>query len=709
MYNFFKKDKHSIIVAFIALLITLFICIAYFLPINLGGVLQTVSQPIETLNQADIDAMNGCWFDKTNKYIVDGVDPQMVFNIDNKELECAKINLSAASPGSALIELYVAGEGQEFSAERCFWGSVNKGEQYAVIDIPNGEYTNLRFDINLGDLYIKNIELHSEQPQMVPYTPNYAAIDYVLTVLFPLLVSTVIFFINKKTRFFEKIITAILKNRFKIVKFIAVFVAMAIIAVCAELLINKITQVEFNIYRTIFFVGVAELIVVFVLGYKSLKQQPENLFLPIALIIGLVMLFASPIKHIAWDLDSHYPWAIDSSNLNTSYMTAADLNVDMHNPQSMYYDNFTLEIYENDIEYLTQADKQLVQIHDNDFSIAHLPAGIFIALARFFGAGFAVKYNMGRLAYLLVYSIVCYFAIKKIKSGKMILSTICLFPTCLYIATNYGYDSWVTAFSLLGLSYYTSMLQEPEKPITVKDTLIMCLAFAFSALPKLVYVVLMAIPIFMFKKWNSKQEKRRYYLILISIFVIVFILFLLRSMSSIGGGGDTRGGAVGPVEQIKGILYNPFGYAKILFDFLKEYLSISTMQEYISHFAYLGIGKYWFIIAWVLLITALTDHNPNMKFKIPIFIKVCSVLLYFGMAVLIASALYISFTPVGSTTINGCQPRYIIPLLAPTLLLVTGQRFKLTKNTALYNGCVLGVLTVVVMLETYLQIITKMI
>ncbi len=60
---------------------------------------------------------------------------------------------------------------------------------------------------------------------------------------------------------------------------------------------------------------------------------------------------------------------------------------------------------------------------------------------------------------LLTYALTVYFAIRKLKSGKMIMSVIALFPTNIVLASNYSYDPWVTGFSLLGTAYFVSEMQ----------------------------------------------------------------------------------------------------------------------------------------------------------------------------------------------------------------------------------------------------------
>ena len=50
--------------------------------------------------------------------------------------------------------------------------------------------------------------------------------------------------------------------------------------------------------------------------------------------------------------------------------------------------------------------------------------------------------------------------------------------------------------------------------------------------------------------------------------------------------------------------------------------------------------------------------------------------------VLVATALYISFTAVGADYVAGCQPRYLLPILFPTVYFigVDGISTKINKN-----------------------------
>lgn len=710
MNNFVKIKKYSIVAASIFYALSLLVCVAMFLPRNIGGLLKENSSATSVFKSTDVENTVNCSLDSDGTYTILNDDPQLIFSLNGQPTEYIKLSIRSSCETDVDFEVYTAVSPYQFSADKCYRGTIFKGQTSTIVDIPRGEYYSLRFDINTAEVSFESLELYDGQPNVVPFVPEYSVWDYICVIFIPIITAALIWFVECKTNFCQKAFDCIKQNKLKIVEFIVFSTVAMLLAALIETIIGLVSDYGlFNLYRWVFLAGAAELIVVFALGYKSLKQEPEKVFLPVVLILGLVMLFGSPIKHICWDLDSHYKWAIGNSYSGTSYFTAADTNLIYANSKSLYSSDFCLESYQDDLESLEQADEILVEQRNEPFILSHLPAGVFISVARLFNASFAVKYNMGRLSYLLIYAIACYFAIRKIKSGKMILSVICLFPTSIFLATNYAYDWCVTAFSILGTSYFVSELQQPDKKITVTETLIMCLSFAVAASAKLVYIILMGIALFMCKNWKTSKDRKKYYLIFSVILAVVFAWFLITSFFEISGTGDTRGGNVNPSEQLKLILSNPWAYAKLLIKFLVPYLSIDGTHNYISNFAYLGLGNTWKVFLVLLGVTVLTDADNKIKFKIPVFIKCCSVVLFIGMAALIATALYIAFTPVGQDTISGCQPRYIIPLLAPLLLLVSGQRINIVKNKSVYNGVVLAGSSIAVMIDTYTQIITKMI
>jgi uncharacterized membrane protein len=71
------------------------------------------------------------------------------------------------------------------------------------------------------------------------------------------------------------------------------------------------------------------------------------------------------------------------------------------------------------------------------------------------------------------------------------------------------------------------------------------------------------------------------------------------------------------------------------------------------------------VVGFVALLDKDGNNHTNK------LIRFSSLIGCFMALCLAATALYISFTPVGENTIAGCQVRYIVPVLFPILYMIT--------------------------------------
>ena len=133
-------------------------------------------------------------------------------------------------------------------------------------------------------------------------------------------------------------------------------------------------------------------------------------------------------------------------------------------------------------------------------------------------------------------------------------------------------------------------------------------------------------------------------------------------------------------------------YAHILLKYLfGTYLTFINATDYSAKLAYLGNDLSASIAFLVLIVfTAFTDkgkvdRNLN-NWKNRIF----SIVLFLITIVLVVTSLYISFTPVGLDTINGCQARYILPMLFPLMIFIGFPQAFNINNRIAYNGIMCG-------------------
>lgn len=653
---------------------------------------------VKTLTIKDISGFHDCQMDGDGNITVTGGDPYIVFN--NVSCEYKTVSLVTGVMDVAFRVQMFVNNGSGYSEGNSFVSSRLINQQEVVFTFNETvNAVSLRFDT--GENYqFKQVELHSENPVAVPVKIEVSPFLYALCVLIDIAVVALLFFVDYKTAFIKRFFAWCIKVRFTVLKGVIAFVSCGIVAAIIEGVVGRFvvgassSGAYFNVFRFLFIFAILFTVAFFVLCAKIADKKIENVFLGIVLILGISMVLICPSSHASWDVDSHYVWSLKASHIGNFFVTDADLHV-FTNGQDYWVGKNAAENFD---KMASMEEKYQMVLYERNakFQLSHVPSGLFIALARMFGGNFYVTTTLGKIANVLTYALVCYFAIRRLKSGKMIASVIALIPTSIFIASSFSYDFWVTCFSLLGMAYFVGEMQRPDEQVTIKNTLIMCVSFALACLPKLIYAPLLLFPFFL--KKNNFKHRKRYYLICIAVIFTLGLMLMLKSLSVVQSTGDLRGGGtVSPKGQIKFILYNPITYAKILIKFILEYLSVSTMPKYITNFAYLGeIGSGAIVFMLLMLITAFTDKNECDVKAYGWLNKILSIFMYVGMAVLMATALYIDFTPVGQQTIAGCQPRYIIPLLYPLFSMIGWGGFKNKMNKGVYNYLVLILCCIVV-------------
>ena len=314
--------------------------------------------------------------------------------------------------------------------------------------------------------------------------------------------------------------------------------------------------------------------------------------------------------------------------------------------------------------------------------------GIGLYLGRVLQLPFHWMWSMGRFFGLLAYTIVGYFAIRRLKSGKMILAAVLLIPTCIFLASTFSYDAGVMSFTALGMSYLVREWQEPDKKIEWKNAFIMIGAFFLGCYAKAIYFPVLLMPLFMRKgKFTDSKQRWLYTGLTIGALLVLVASFAVPFLSS-SGGGDIRGGEdVNSTGQAQYILSHPLEYTEILLNFLRGYLNPDGITQFLTFFAYMGAAPNSIMYLMVLVALAFTDKDGrdlDIPGKIPS--RVCMLVILFGTVVLVATSMYVAFTPVGLNTINGCQPRYLLPLFFPAMMLICPGKIRNDLNKTLYNG-----------------------
>ena len=513
-----------------------------------------------------------------------------------------------------------------------------------------------------------------------------------LIVIVPVLVVKIKMFYELFVSIFDSIkhvLGQLMKNKKKIIYFLLTIALGVILSrIAAQIFGVDILKREYNpkIVETFFVLYLILTISVFM--WKTLAKRVECFFVIVALILGVFSISVTPNRvGVSWDDEVHYARTLEISNLLNGIMYIADERNINEYATNIYgqtgFDRASATQYEQELN----TSYEFEEWNEHDFweygvwSVSYVPAAIGIILARGLEMSYVNVFNMGRLFNLLSYVLLIYLAMKRLKHGKMIVATIGLIPTTVFMAASYSYDWWVTGFTILGFAYFFAEFQE-ESVLKNRNIVIMIGALMLGCLPKAIYFPIL-FPLLFMPKTKFKDSKQRlwYYLFVIGMGVLLVASFMLPRFINGMGTGDSRGGTeVNASAQVMYILQNPFEFAKTLLLFLKFYVSPQSTGPMLQRMGYVGEGDFYGIVSLLIVVVAFLDRSDkNHKNYL---VRITGVIGCIVALVLSTVALYISFTAVGADSVAGMQGRYMVPFIFPTLYCLGfgGTHYKISKN-----------------------------
>lgn len=421
---------------------------------------------------------------------------------------------------------------------------------------------------------------------------------------------------------------------------------------------------------------------------RTLARKPENIFLLLTLIVGGLFAWYLPdATTISLDDGQHFQQAVNYSTLGRVRFTAADWDAMQHDNQP----NYDLGRWE---DHLASQDAK------NENGAVYVTSGFHLTLKEywmstyglglFLGRVLHLRYwdlwSLGRFAGLTAYALAGFFAIRRLKSGRMVLAMSLMLPSAVFLAANYSYDPGVTVGITLSCAYWIAQWQEREQKLKTKDAAVMILGMAAACYVKAIYFPICFLFFFLPESKFRNAGHRRMYRAVLAVSIAAVILYILLPLGKSGGQADPRAeGTVNTFGQIQFILQHPVQYLEYFWHFLRDYLDPNRMGALVNGFGYQGVGACTSLILMILAVTAFTDASEE-KLLPPAGARGIGQVVLFGTLVLMSTAMYAWFSEVGSPDFRGMQPRYLIPLIYPAMAMLGSNRNRNRLNPALYHG-----------------------
>ena len=643
-----------------------------------------------------------------------GGDPQIyVYIEDSERISIVSFHFSNPLTNPLSIQVFYPGENgieEEYSVVE----TVTAGTENKDMFIPAGEYPFLRIDIDGAPIPLESIRVVDGDAVETVVLPQKIHILRLLIVAISLF--AVLFWMEwcgvwaSIRNTFRNAVKAIRKNVNRSVLCLTGFLAATGISVFLFWICYSVIGGKPMNSPRIVFAGLAGVFAACLLVFrKTLKTQPEYLFLVLVIVIGFLYSYYVPHTGLnGWDEDYHYKQALEKSYVDSVVITPQDEKT-IHRLYPASYD------LSSGIEQLNKEQDEMFRTSAveaaADFDLRTTPElfnGIGLYVGRMLGLRYHLIHFMGRFFGVITYAVVGFFAIRRLKSGKMMASLSLMIPTGLFIASSYNYDSYLTCFTALGLCYYVAQWQERKAKVTLKDAIIMIASISFGCVTKVIYIPLLWILLLLPR--DKFSDRKQHLSFLLSVAVATGLI-VISYMLNIGvTGGDTRGGeSVNSGGQIQYILSDLFAFVQTLWNYMiNEFFNLNNAGQMITSLSYHGVMPHAYLYFTLMITAAFTDKNEyDRELVHHPWAHIWPLLVSLGIVILIMTSMYVVYTPVGANYINGAQYRYLLPLILPVLMHIGSGLVENRMNRGWYNGLILSVAAFVNFSCVYLAFITR--
>lgn len=468
-------------------------------------------------------------------------------------------------------------------------------------------------------------------------------------------------------------------------------------------------------------------------AWAQMKEKPQWFFALSTLFLGGLIILGVGTNQVSYDEHVHAKSAYKLSFGATIETTEAAMQ--MVGNTLPYFNNpeerELVEAYEN---LMNDPDYIAPDIgHQSRFPRAetrvYYPMAAGFYLGRTLHLDFADMVALAKLGNLLCYIFIVFWAVKMAKGYEMVVAGIGLLPNNLFIASALSYDALVTSCLLLGYVLLLNEILRPDEKVKPGNAFLMLVSFVVGCLSKPVYIVMALMLLFLpTQKFHNKWAAA---LFKVSVTVLAgLMLYNIFFPTPVAGGdyqlvsnvafsGDKRSVGTSTMGQIEYIVHNPWAYTKTLLQEMFGMLFGYTLGRvpYVGY-AYLGTAPFW--INWLLIPAGIfAAFFAGIKKKIGKVIGGLTHLMNFGVAAIVFTSMYISFTSVGNSRIMGVQGRYFVPLFLPFLSCFFGAgegkekgiilaKKKLQGFCGLYERILWGILWGVNLYMIYTLVILKM-
>lgn len=310
-----------------------------------------------------------------------------------------------------------------------------------------------------------------------------------------------------------------------------------------------------------------------------------------------------------------------------------------------------------------------------------VPASAFVpqiagtALGMLLKCGGTLTLYLGKIFTLIFYLICCYFAIKLIPFGKMVLFLCALLPFSLETATSYSYDATVIALSFLMIGYVFYLKCEKKKVCT-SDIVLWTFLTMWLAPCKIVYYfigfLIFLVPVEKFK------TKRQYYLSGIAASGFGAVALVVGRMATITTAIEGEAGKYFTIDMFfEDIPRSVLMIGRTINYHFEDYLK----QIFGGMYSWMDLHLSWnFVLLYMLLFCVVLLKRQDEKVFLKIRDKAWMGMIILIIIAMVAASMLFTWTPPDASVIVGIQGRYFLPVLPLAGFIFRNRIITVQKN-----------------------------
>ncbi len=409
--------------------------------------------------------------------------------------------------------------------------------------------------------------------------------------------------------------------------------------------------------------------VIFVLN----KKADEKTFLKMAGTLGITIIVLMPIFN-PYDEPAHFFRGVMISQGNFYDQVDENGNIGGYVPEN-YSEFFSKAINIKEIVNNPGILKETFSKEKTFFPMiycssavptAHCVPALGILVAKILNLGIIFSVFLGRLFDYIFYVAFAYLAIKNMKYYKSIMFIVATIPISLWVAGGISIDPILSASSFLFVSiclkYYWD---EGNVKISKKDIFLLFFTGAMILTNKYLAYSPILLTFFIIPRKSFVNMKR--YILTISLACIMSILCGLWQLDLLNKFEykEDRNGNVDQKQQIQYIKSNIDDSSRTMLNAMQNMGTIHSINfTYKNNISFIKETTGLVIILGAILEKNKFIKNRKKKNKLSVYLFV----LFLITLALSLLALYLSFTPVGESTIKGYQTRYLVSMLILLLI-----------------------------------------